>query len=136
MSLANLTTETMVILSERLVDPKKYRKQLTALPLVAPLVPVLQQVHEDLVAKQKMGSAIAAEIATLQKQQGERDSRHDRKIRGTHAVLTGFAELADDPEEARLLLDLRDRLLPIGLKAMTRSYVDEAGDAARLPARL
>lgn len=136
MSLLNLTSETMVTLSERWLDAKKHRKVLTALPLLAPLVPVLQKAHGDLVAKQKMGSAITAEIVTVQKQQAERDARHDRKIRGSHAVLTGFADLADDPEQARLLLDLRDRLLPIGLKATMRSYVDEAGDATRLPARL
>lgn len=63
MSLLSLTTETMVTLSERWVDPDKDRKHLTALPLLAPLVPVLQQAHEGLLSKQRTGSAITAEIA-------------------------------------------------------------------------
>ncbi len=65
-----------------------------------------------------------------------RDTRHDRKIRGNLWVLNGFAELADDPQQVQAILDVRDRLLPIGGKATTRSYTDEAGDAQRLPSRL
>jgi hypothetical protein len=136
MSLLNVTTETMVTLSDRWTDPKKQRKQLTALALLAPLVPVIQRAHDDLLSKQQTGSAIHAQIATLQKEQAARDKRHDRKIRGTHSVLSGFADLTDDPGSAQALLDLRDRLLPIGNRATLRSYTDEAGDAKRLPSRL
>ena len=137
MSLVNLTTETMVILSGALLDPKKKpRKQLTSLPLLVPLVPVLQRAHDSLVETQEAGSAIEAEVAAIQAEEAKRDQRHDRKIRGTHGVLTAFAELTDDAELATRLLDLRDRLLPIGTRAVGRSYVDEAGDAKRLPARL
>src|SRR5262245_11783215 len=103
MSLLNLTTETMVILSGLLLDPKKLRKPLAALPLLAPLVPVLQQAHDDLLAKQRTASGLDVEMASIQKEEAERDERHDRKIRGTHGALTAFAELADDPELARAL---------------------------------
>lgn len=136
MSLNNLTTETMVILSDILLHPKKRRGYLTALPLLVPLIPVLQAAHDNLLAKQKTTSALEAELADLQEEQARRDKRHDRKIRGSHTVLTGFAEQTDNPELARRVLDLRDRLLPNGISAVTRSYVDEAGDAQRLPSRL
>ena len=53
MSLLNLTTETMVTLSARWLDPRKLREPFTALPLIVPLLPVLQQAHDDLIAKQK-----------------------------------------------------------------------------------
>jgi len=136
MSLLNLTTETMVTLSARWLDPKRLRNSLTALPLIVPLLPVLQQVHDDLISKQRTTSAAEKELADLQAEETRRDARHDRKVRGVHGFLSGLADLTDDPEAARALLDLRDRLLPIGIQAVTRSYVDEAGDAERLPARL
>ncbi len=136
MSLLNLTTETMVTLSARWLDPEKLRKPLTALPLILPLLPVLQQAHDDLIAKQRTTSAADKEIAAIQAEQAERDVRHDRKMRGSYNFLGALAELTDDAEAARALLDLRDRLMPIGVQAITRSYVDEAGDAERLPARL
>jgi len=136
MSYVNLTTETMVTLSERWLDPKRQRKLLTSLPLLVPLIPILQAAHRGLIGKQRVTSTIEKEIAAIQAKQLKADTRHDRKIRGSHGFLSDLAELADDPEMATSLLDLRDRLLPTGVQAVTRSYVDEAGDAKRLPARL
>ncbi|WP_437814787.1 hypothetical protein [Sorangium sp. So ce1078] len=37
------------------------------------------------------------ELAGIQQEQVALDQIHDRKARGAHAVLTGFADLADDP---------------------------------------
>src|SRR5215203_6077067 len=51
----NITTETMVTVSDRWLDPKKQRKQLTALPLLLALLPVIQKAHDGLLAKQKTG---------------------------------------------------------------------------------
>lgn len=136
MSLLNLTTETMVVQSERWLDPKRLRKALTALPLLLPLVPVLQQVHDDLLSKQRLSSALDKELAALQAEEARRDGRHDRKVRGSFTYLSALAEMTDDADTTAALLDLRDRLVPIGPTAITRSYVDEAGDAKRLPARL
>lgn len=136
MALPNLTTETMVALSDRWLDPKKQRDHFTALPLLTPLLSLVEAAHGDLVAKQKRGLAVDEAIAAIQREEARRDARHDRKIRGAFAVLSGFADLTDDPDKALALLDLRDRLLPIGLKATIRSYIDEAGDAKRLPSRL
>lgn len=136
MSLLNLTTETMVTLSARWLDPKRLRKSLTALPLIAPLVPVLERAHVDLISKQRTTSAVEKELAEIQAEEMRRDTRHDRKVRGVYGFLGSLAELAEDAAAAAALLDLRDRLLPIGVQAVTRSYVDEAGDAERLSARL
>lgn len=136
MSLVNLTTETMVVQSERLLDPKKVKKTLTSLPLIQMLVPVLQKAHDDLHSKQRKVPAAAKELKKLREEELTRDGRHDRKLRGTYSYLTGLSDLTDDPEIAAEVLDLRDRLVPKGLSATTRSYVDEAGDAKMLPSRL
>ena len=136
MSLNNLTSETMVTLSARWLHPKKHRKIFTSLPLLAALLPVIQEAHDNLIAKQTSSSTLTGKIAEIQKEQGMRDTRHDRKIRGTHGFLTALAELSDDPEAAADYLDLRERLLPIGNNATMRSYIDQAGDVERLPSRL
>lgn len=136
MSLVNLTTETMVVQSERLLDPKRLKKTLTSLPLIQMLVPVLQQAHDDLHAKQRKVPAAAKELKKLREEELTRDTRHDRKLRGAYNYLTGLADMTDDPETAAAVLDLRDRLVPKGLSATGRSYVDEAGDAKMLPSRL
>ena len=136
MSLLNLTTETMVVQSERWLDPKRLRKSLTALPLIVPLMPVLQKVHDDLLTTQKVTTTTEKDLAAVSAEEARRDARHDRKVRGSYNYLGALAELTDDPEAAGALLDLRDRLVPLGPTAITRSYVDEAGDAKRLPARL
>lgn len=136
MALLNLTTETMVMVADQWLDAKKQRKLLTSLPLVAPLVPILEKARDDLMAKQQTGSSISAQIGVIQKEQATRDKRHDRKLRGTHGLLTALADLADDEESVQGLLDLRDRLIPIGPRATQRSYLDQAGDAKLLPSRL
>ena len=50
-------------------------------------------------------------------------------------VLEALADLADDPDDARRYLELRDALCPEGLKGIIKSYVDEAGTARLLHGR-
>ncbi|MCG8421973.1 MAG: hypothetical protein MJE77_28965 [Proteobacteria bacterium] len=137
MAFRNLTAETMATISERWLDPERDRDVLAKLSIVAPLLPLIEERHQALIHGQHIVAAMKAEIGTVRTRQQTLDAKHDRKIRGTHYMLTGLAELADDADQAAAFLDLRDRLLPEGRSATGRSYVvDQAGDALRLPGRL
>jgi hypothetical protein len=56
---------------------------------------------------QHLGDKTAGEVAAIQKKQDALDTLHDRKARGTFNVLTGFADLADDPDDAASYLSER-----------------------------
>jgi hypothetical protein len=137
MALKTLSTETMLALSSAWTDPQRDRPALEA-SVAAALLPKLDAAHEGLVATAQPAAVAEAEreLAELQGKEAEVDRVHDRKVRGTYHVLTGLAELADDPRVAGSRLALRDALLPAGLAATRRSYLDEAGDVEALPRRL
>ncbi|HEU4410210.1 MAG TPA: hypothetical protein VFS43_33450 [Polyangiaceae bacterium] len=137
MALKNMSTETMLALSAAWTDPQRDRPALGA-SVAAPLLPKLDAAHEGLAATAQPATAAEAEreLAELQAKEAEIDRVHDRKVRGTFYVLTGLAELADDPEVAESRLDLRDALIPAGLAATQRTYLEEAGDVEALPKRL
>ncbi len=134
MAMRYVRPETMIMISNQWLT--EMRILLEALPLTAPLVPLIERIHADLLAKQSLRSALEAQLAVLQERMTLLDLLHDRKMRGTHLILSGLAEAANDPAAAALLLTLRDHLFPEGLLAVNRSYVEQAGDAHRLPARL
>ena len=129
MSLKALSTQTMIMVTEPLLDAKRDRKVLLGMPLTASLVPVIERSLKNLVDTQRTGSAAVTELAKLSKEGAEVDALHDRKLRGVNGLLTNLAELADDPAESKRYLDLRDRLFPDGLRGIGRSYRDEAGEA-------
>ena len=136
MSYRNLSPQAMVNITGPWLDPAQDRPLLTALPLLAPLLAVLEDAHEGIKATQRVGSSVQQQIKELTERGGQLDGRHDRKMRGCHGFLGAAAEITDDPERAEALLDLRDRLLPDGLRATMRSYTEQAGDAKLLPSRL
>lgn len=136
MSKRDLTTQSMVSISERWADPEKEKPVLERYPLTAALLPRLVKAHTNLVRFQRASSETQGEIAALQKEQAALDAEHDRKIRGVFGFLTSLAELSDTEDRARHYLDLRDKLLPDGLRAVQRSYVDQGGEIVLLQGRL
>lgn len=136
MSKRNLTTRTMLSVSGRWVDPEQEKPILQRYPLTAALIPHLLKVHANLVVFQRTSSEIQDEIAAVQKEQAAFDAEHDRKIRGVYGYLTALAELSDSESRARHYLDIRDTLLPDGLRAVQRSYMDQAGEIPLLKGRL
>lgn len=136
MAKRNLTTQTMVTVSERWVDPEREKPILQRYPLTAALIPHLVKAHTNLVVFQRASAETQGEIAAVQKEQAALDAEHDRKIRGVFSFLTSLAELSDTEGRARHYLDLRDKLLPDGLRAVQRSYVDQAGEIVLLEGRL
>lgn len=136
MAIRIFTTQLMVLFSGRWLDPEGERPILERYPLTSALLPRLAQTHAKLIAFQRATFETQGAIAKLQERQAELDALHDRKMRGVFNMLTALAELSDKPNLAAHYLDLRDKLLPEGLRAVTRSYLEEAGEAVLLQGRL
>lgn len=136
MALKNLSPAAMVSVSSAWVDPARDRPAIQSLPLVAPVLPALDQVHGDLLSKQHLRVSLESEIASIIGAEAGADGTHDRCKRGVHTYLSAMAELARDPLRVAAYLDLRDRLMPLGLMETRRPYLEEVGDAEALPARL
>jgi len=126
----------MVTITTAWLDQKEERPLLASLPQAGALLPSLDKAHEGLLATQASADQTNDKLVALQKKAGKADVRHDRKIRGSYNVLTGFADLADTEEEAAAYLALRDALTPRGLDTVRMSYVDEAGEAELTDHRL
>ncbi|XXT21685.1 hypothetical protein WME94_09000 [Sorangium sp. So ce429] len=136
MGYRNLSPQAMVNISGPWLDPEQDRKVFTSLPLLAPLVPAVQEAHDRIRTTQRLGSSLQQQTKALMEKAIALDATHDRKLRGAYNYLGALAEMTDDPALAAALLDLRDRLVPAGLKAISRSYGDQAGDAKLLRSRL
>ena len=136
MSLRNLSAQSMVVVSGAWIDPERERPVLEGISLVAPLLPELKKAHGNLIRMQVTGSDAEKELGGIKKEEAALDKVHDRKVRGVFGVLTAMAELADTPDKAEGCIDLRDRLFPLGLRAVGRSYLDEAGDVEMVAGRL
>ena len=126
----------MVTISGPWTDPTKDRPLVQSLPQAGALLPSLDLAHQGLLETQASSAQTNVELTRLQKAQGLLDSTHDRSTRGIFNVLTGFADLADDPEQAAAYLALRDAINPNGLEITRWSYTDEAGEAELLDRRL
>jgi hypothetical protein len=136
MALKRLSSETMVTITGRLLDPERDRPALEALSLASSLIPAMEAVHDGLLSRQHLSAAIERELAKVLAGMATQDRLHNRKKRAVYNLLTDLAALTDDPVRAAAYLDLRDRLLPLGLMEVRRSYLDHVGDAQRLPSRL
>jgi hypothetical protein len=140
MAKRDLSSETMIHLTEALLDPtpKGARTILAGLPIVSVLIPKIEEAHAILLSRQVASppGEVTAKITAIQVKQTALDARHDRKMRGSIKLLEALADLADEPDDARRYLELRDVLCPDGLKGIIKSYVDEAGAATLLQGRL
>ncbi len=136
MAKINLTSPTMVTVTTAWIDPKEERALIASLPQAGALLPSLEKAHQGLLTTQVSAEQVETELTLLQKAQAKIDVRHDRKIRGKYNVLTGFADLADNEEEAAAYLALRDSLTPHGLDVVRWSYTDEAGESELVDSRL
>ncbi|XXX74644.1 hypothetical protein WMF30_44040 [Sorangium sp. So ce134] len=136
MGYRNLSPQAMVNVSGPWLDPEQDRKVFTSLPLLAPLLPAVEEAHGRILTTQRLGSSLQQQAKALMEKAIALDATHDRKLRGAYNYLGALAETTDDPAFAAAVLDLRDRLAPAGLKAVARSYGDQAGDAKLLRSRL
>lgn len=136
MALKDLTPRQMVNITAAWIDPERERPRLLSLKRCSVLLDDIEAAHEGVLKTHRKQKKTNDELAEIQEKQVALDQRHDRKARGTHAVLTGFADLADDPEDAALYLEIRDQLFEDGLKFTLASYADEAGEVRLARERL
>lgn len=131
MALKNLTNEEMVQVSAGWAAGTPARAKLEGTPLLASLLPTLDEAHRNLVAASNARDnprlrEIAAEAAQL-------DAVHDTLLRGLYDLLTSLSLLAEGEQE---LLKLRDHLFPEGLAMGQRTYRGQAGAAEVIRQRL
>lgn len=136
MALRGLTTQTMVTVSARWLDPNQERPILQRYPLSRALLTHLSTAHARLIEFQRRSTTNEETLQKLSERLAVLDDRHDRILRGAHGMLTSLAALADTDERAAYYLDLRDKLFPDGLRGVSRSYVDQAGEVMLLEGRL
>lgn len=124
----------MIAISAAWLDPNRDRPLFEGHALLAPLLPRLEETHELLVrfVQRDATGPVQASIRELTSAFVELDGAHDRLARGIHAVLTGLAELSEDASSRAVLLDLRDELLPTGLREIQRSYLEQSGNLRRI----
>ncbi len=104
---------------------------LSAHAKTAALLPDVAEAHDDLCAA--LGedtSPLEEQIQALSKEGAVLDDQHDRKYRGSWKLIDALVELTEDPETAKSLIALRDKLQPGGLLQINASWIDEAGNAA------
>ncbi|WP_437734949.1 hypothetical protein [Sorangium sp. So ce1335] len=128
MALKDLSPRQMVQITAAWLDPERERPRLVSLKRCAPLLDDIEAAHDGILKSHRRQKKANDELSEIQRQQVAVDQVHDRKARGAHAVLTGFADLADDPEDAAIYLEIRDQLFADGLKFISASYSDEAGE--------
>ncbi|WP_437600628.1 hypothetical protein WMF28_03550 [Sorangium sp. So ce590] len=128
MALKDLPPRQMVQITAAWLDPERERPRLVSLKRCAPLIDDIEAAHDGILKSHRLQKKANDELTGIQQKQVVFDQIHDRKARGAHAVLTGFADLADDREDAAIYLDLRDQLFADGLKFISASYSDEAGE--------
>ncbi len=100
-------------------------------PMMAPLLPTLEQVHAAIVAVAAQSSDPEIQQLTLQGKQ--LDIQHDDLLRGMFGALTTLAKLAKNGDQVR---SLRNQLFPLGLSHNNKSHLAEAGHAAAVAAAM
>jgi hypothetical protein len=138
MGYRDFPTPLMIELSGDWIDPAGARAQIEELPAAAALLPKITETHRALLKTQAKPKKVPAELASVQEEQAELDTVHDRKARGLFTVLTGFADLTDDPDQGSAFLALRDKIFPpeVGLRVVQLPYAEEAGEAKLVEERL
>lgn len=140
MALRDLPTPVMIAVTAAWIDAEQARPDIEALPTAAGLLTKIEAANQRLLETQPSsdGNRSPPEILAVREEQTGLDVVHDRKTRGTYHVLTGFADLEDDPDLAADYLALRDKLVPPeqGLRVIQVSYRQEAGEAALVEERL
>lgn len=138
MGYRDFTTQIMIELSADWLDPAGARGHIEQIPAAAALLPKIAETQRALLKTQPKPKTQSADLASLQEEQAELDTVHDRKTRGMYNVLTGFADLTDDPEQVTAILALRDKIYPpeVGLRVVQLTYAEEAGEAKLVESRL
>jgi len=118
---------TMIAISDPWVDERKDKPVLLSVPLIAGLVPILEEAHNPLLRLQLKPSEADAAMRSLTEQALALDGEQDDRYRSLHSILTGWAAVSSEARRA-ILERLRDTLLPEGLGGTQRTYLAESGN--------
>ena len=134
MALKRLTSGEMIHTTQTWVDPKhRHQQLLSAVAEVAVLLNHLERAHQALLTLQPVTDPSAAGRARALE---DLAAQHDDLVRAIYALFQVQIHLAQQFSDRQSWLRLRDAVFPEGLTVITRSYADEAGQAALAMARL
>jgi hypothetical protein len=136
MNLKILPANVMLAQSRRWLTEPELRGPIEQHALGAAMLVEIRKAHDRLSLQSEHRRKLAIALARLTKLISDYDAVHDSKGRAMYTGLTSLAEGVDDPELARLYLDMRDLLFPEGLVIVTRSYAYEAGAIEALERRM
>jgi hypothetical protein len=136
MNLKILPINVMLAQSRRWLTEPEVRDPLEKHALGAAMLLEIRKAHDRLSLQSEHRRKLAIALARLTRLISDCDVVHDNKGRALYAGLTSLAAGADDPELARLYLEMRDLLFPEGLAIVTRSYAYEAGAIEALERRV
>lgn len=126
MALRDLNAAAMIAVAAQWLNQD--RAVLESQPALRHPLELVEAAHDALLLTQKRLGSVEKAVMELTQNLTAEDAYHDRKLRGVYYVLTGNAEIADDPDVREELLAVRDTLFPLGLSSTTRSYREQAGN--------
>ena len=136
MNLRSLNSATMAALSSAWVEEQK--DLFLSVQEIAGLWPQIKDNYDDLMAIQEALRKQQA-IKELNEEIAKTDRRYDAELRVIWYALEAHVEWAfarERVDQAARLEKLRATLLPEGLSWVTRTYLEEAGNATRVVAQL
>lgn len=136
MSLRDLSTEAMLGVSERLLNPPLDRPQLSDKYVLYSALHLLKGAHEELININRQEGQVRTEIRELTARLTELDAEHDRCSRGIHRVLSGSLDLCDSADKAAAYQQVCETLHPTGLSVNQITYLEQAGNTLRVSRRI
>lgn len=142
MSLKGLTRPKMIELTklwlgdepETPIDQVTAYKLLISISAVKAFMPTLQESYDALVNLEVANNGDA--VKKLTDNLETLDERHGRKARGVRSIIKGLMDLTEDPSVEDDLSALLDKLGLQTLAIVNASYLEEAGAATQVTARL
>jgi len=135
MSLMKITTPTMARVSAGWLDARRARPILEGFTRGRGLLVHIQSAHQGLLGVQAIGSDLDAQIAECVQRSQTLNGRFNVFTRAIYSVLTGAAELCEDPVLAEQCTAARDAIFPQGMQIVQWSYADKAGEVELVGAR-
>ncbi len=136
MAKKDLSTQTMVTLSQAWLDSEGTRPELEKKPLTKALIPEIRTAHDTLLEMHRATERRELRLGQLVEELIAGDAVHDRKARALFGLLDALAEASDDAAAAKRFRAVQAMLFPRGLRVVNYSYEDEAGEAMLVRQRL
>ncbi|MCG8420102.1 MAG: hypothetical protein MJE77_19405 [Proteobacteria bacterium] len=136
MALRSFSNDEMVALTGTWVTADhKDRELLASRPVLAALLPELDEAHEGVLNIQPYEETVER-LDEIQEEQARLDVRHDNRMRGIHHRFLSEAYLTDDQDFIERLDDLHALIVPEGLASTQKTYREESGHGQRVSAQL